>query len=330
MIAGGVLAGVALTGRHRRAVGLEGVQRDQVLVERQRLRRRVPHETVDPVPSSGVASVTFGVGAEHLALVALARRRSEVVRPWPRRPARPVQIDARVGREVGVQRDAQQPALRRGVDRQVSAMPVTAPSTTCFTRPVAFSNTSRSFGPRNAMLVGPVSPWTAGRTSRRASVIVGGVWACAGSPTWRAPQADPNTTARRFTRTSPFAPALLTGETGRHYAGIAARVRVSSRPVDTRLHPAAVDAPHRRENGSRQFIGYRTDWPPPGNAVRPVAGACSDSPLRRWLGAFSIAVRRLVDPARDERLSACRRRSASRIVAAMGCRGALNRSVNAR
>ena len=115
-------------------------------------------------------------------------------------------------------------------------MPVTAPSTTCFTRPVAFSNTSRSFGPKNAMLVGPVSPWTAGRTSRRASVIVGGVWACAAlTGSASAASATPSTTAHRFTRTSPVAPALLTGGTGRRYAGIAARVRVSSRSVDSEL-----------------------------------------------------------------------------------------------
>ena len=73
------------------------------------------------------------------------------------------------------------------------------------------------------MLVGPVSPWTAGRTSRRASVIVGGVWARA-APTGIASTASPtpSTTVRRLTRTSPVAPALLTGGTGPPYAGLGA------------------------------------------------------------------------------------------------------------
>jgi hypothetical protein len=50
---------------------------------------------------------------------------------------------------------------------------LTAPFTTCCTRPVDFSSTSISFGPRNAIVVGVSRPLTAVRTASFGSTIVG-------------------------------------------------------------------------------------------------------------------------------------------------------------
>src|SRR4051795_13118336 len=50
---------------------------------------------------------------------------------------------------------------------------VAVPLTTCFTLPLAFSRTKKSFDPRNAMLVGWFRPETAVLTERPGSSIVG-------------------------------------------------------------------------------------------------------------------------------------------------------------
>ncbi len=76
---------------------LERPQLDQVAVEGE--RRPVPHVAVDAV--------------------AQQRRLAEHVGVRAGRALRPVQVDARVGREVRMQGDPEQPALRGGVDGEV-------------------------------------------------------------------------------------------------------------------------------------------------------------------------------------------------------------------
>src|SRR5919106_1324460 len=61
-----------------------------------------------------------------------------------------------------------------------TAVPMTVPSTTRCTRPVAFSSTSMSFGPRKAMLVGVTSPAAAVRTASSGSTTDGA------APAWPA------------------------------------------------------------------------------------------------------------------------------------------------
>jgi hypothetical protein len=70
---------------------------DQIAVERQ--RRAVPHEPVDAISEQ--------------------RRLAEHVRAGAGRALRPVEIDAWVRREVPVQGDPEQPALRAEVDGEI-------------------------------------------------------------------------------------------------------------------------------------------------------------------------------------------------------------------
>ena len=76
-----------------------------------------------------------------------------------------------------MQRDAQQAALGSGVDRQVECDAGHLAVDRVLHAAGGLLRDQQIVGPKNAMLVGPVSPETAVRTSRRASVIVGGVWA---------------------------------------------------------------------------------------------------------------------------------------------------------
>ena len=85
-------------------------------------------------------------------------------------------------------------------------MPVTTPFTTRFTRPVFFSRTRKSFGPRKAIVLGVVSPLTTVRTARSGSTTLGPTaWAAAGGAAAPTENASPLRAAARVSvRIKPF------------------------------------------------------------------------------------------------------------------------------
>ena len=117
LVAASRLPLIALARRQRAAVALERAQLQQVLLVAQ--GRAVPVEAVDAVAAQRDLQDLVGVGKEHVFVEALVLVGRERVGGHLEAAAGPVEIDARVGREVRVQGDAEQPALGCVVDAEI-------------------------------------------------------------------------------------------------------------------------------------------------------------------------------------------------------------------
>jgi hypothetical protein len=110
---------VALSGRDRRSVVLERKHHLEVVIERQ--ARAVPRESVDPVaekrdfehlvavrePGDVVVRTALLLGSERIGVEGRGGS------------ARPIQVDARIGREIRMKGDPEEAAFGEVVDRQV-------------------------------------------------------------------------------------------------------------------------------------------------------------------------------------------------------------------
>ena len=111
------LGGVALARRVRSSVVLEGAELQQVVVVDERGPDQL--EAVDAVPAQRYPQQIGAVRPEHGGVRAHLLLGEEVPVGLSRGPARPEEVHASVGREVGVQCEPEQAPLRRGVDRKV-------------------------------------------------------------------------------------------------------------------------------------------------------------------------------------------------------------------